>query len=263
MNIVVFLAGIADPKWPLQPMTVADNGQAITSGDTKSILSPFDEAALEIALKIRDADSGARICIVVPGNSDGDNLIRTVAGFRPDQLFRISPTTLHMWDASLFGIELASAAADALAEADLILMGREFGDFDNGTLAPCMAEQMQRQFFGLIQDARVTDSKLQLMREKGPFEEWITPASSVFASVTNDRRNRLRHPLMKNVMAAKRMVFPAITPTNSGVAGQISLASVMAEEPSDRTRTCRILTGSLESQARELAEFLKQWKEQQ
>lgn len=258
MNIVVFLAGVADPKWPLRPPVIADNGQTLQQSDTKRILSPFDEAALEIALKIRNADAGTRICAVVLGDADGDTVVRTVAGFRPDQLLRLDPRALHAWDAGQLGRELASAANDFLADAELILVGREFGDFDNGTLAPYMAEQLGRQFFGLIQDARASDTKLQLMRETCNFEEWISPASPVLASVTNDRRNRLRHPLMKNIIAAKREIFPVIAPSAADAEPCVSLVSAMLAKPSMRAHACRMLAGPLENQAGELASFLRQ-----
>jgi electron transfer flavoprotein beta subunit len=258
MNIVVFLAGLADPKWPLRPPIIADHGQALQQSDTTRILSPFDEAALEIALKIRKTDAGTRISAVVLGDADGDAVVRTVAGFRPDQTFRLDSRELHAWDAGQLGRELASAASSFLADAELILIGREFGDFDNGTLAPCMAEQLGRQYFGLIQDARVSDSKLQLMRETCNFEEWITAASPVLASITNDRRNRLRHPLMKNIVAARREIFQVIAPRTADAEARISLVSAMPAKQSQRARACRMLAGPLENQAGELAAFLRQ-----
>ena len=51
MNIVVLIGGVHDPKWPI---ALGDEGSAIPAAENQ-VLSPFDEAALEVALRIRDA----------------------------------------------------------------------------------------------------------------------------------------------------------------------------------------------------------------
>ena len=52
MNIVVLIAGVHDPNWP-----IATSGDTLPEVDAeRQIMSPFDEAALEIALRIRDAN---------------------------------------------------------------------------------------------------------------------------------------------------------------------------------------------------------------
>jgi electron transfer flavoprotein beta subunit len=260
MNITVFLASIVDPKWPLPPFAVAADGRSVDLTDNRRILSPFDEAALEIALKIRDARPETRISVLVTGGEDLENVLRRVAAFRPDQLVRLDDKGLHACDAASLARQMAAAAAGLPGDADLVLMGREFGDLDNGTLAPCMAEQSGRRFAGLIQDARWSDTHLALMRERSGTEEWLHLVPPMMASVTNDRRNRLRHPLMKNVMASKRATFAVIS---ASVDDDDDGLSVMAATPSraaSRRSACRMLTGSMEDRVGELASLLAEWK---
>ena len=95
---------------------------------------------------------------------------------------------------------------------DLILIGREFGDHDVGVIAACLAAELDRPFFALVQAVRWDGDRLELLREQGVVEETVGVEEQLVASVTNDRRNRLRHPLMKNVMEAKRAVIPVVVP---------------------------------------------------
>ena len=59
MNVLVLLSGIADPKWQL-PEPVTETSLR-TQRASYPLLSPFDEAALEVALKLRDADEATKI----------------------------------------------------------------------------------------------------------------------------------------------------------------------------------------------------------
>lgn len=252
MNIIVFIAGIADPKWPVPDLRQASDQGGIRDEQPR-VLSPFDEAALEIALKLRDADAQTRItaAVVAPGASE--RLVRTVAGFRPDQLFHVDAASLPLWDPARSIGAFEEILGRAGQPADLVLMGREFGDLDDGTLPIALAEQLGMRFAALIQQVVAGDGELQLMREHGAGELWVTLSPAVLATVTNDRRNRLRQPLLKNVMAAKRATIAATTPRASPNAPGLALASATRPEPPPRQADCRMLVGSIEDQAAQLA----------
>lgn len=99
--------------------------------------------------------------------------------------------------------------------------------------------------------------QLWLMRERGTCEEWLGLDQPTLASVTNDRRNKLRHPLMKNVMQAKRMTFPQVmasAPTRSAMTlSQLHVAPVIP-----RLGECRLLSGDIGQQAKAFSGWLKE-----
>jgi electron transfer flavoprotein beta subunit len=142
--------------------------------------------------------------------------------------------------------------------ADLVLAGRELGDHDTGTVVPCLAEQLGWRFAGLIQSIEWAHSGLRLMRERGNLEEWMTLPFPLVASITNDRRNRLRHPLFKNVVAAKRASFALVPAPGLAEAACVALTGVRLADSQRRTSSCRVLEGSIAAQTAELAEFLEQ-----
>ena len=67
MKVAVLIAGVQDPKWPVTPSGALGEEQ----GDQHRIMSPFDEAALEIALRLRDADPAVQIMAHVGGGAAG------------------------------------------------------------------------------------------------------------------------------------------------------------------------------------------------
>lgn len=245
MKIVVLIAGVHDPKWPIAPAgsnvpeAVADH----------QIMSPFDEAALEIALRIRDVNPDALIHVHVAGGIAGGKIARTVAAFNPAEISTVEINA--PWD--------QSAVAEALTElcnsAQLVLIGREFGDFDDGLVPSMLAAKLGFGFFGRAQLVDMTGD-ISMVREVGSFEERCTVSKQFVISVTNDRRTRLRKPLMKNVMMARQTEIANvdISPKTSSCLKLIQAKSGSA----DRAATiCTMFEGTYEQQAQALASLLE------
>lgn len=247
MYLLVLLSGIVDPKWPLPAEPAA-------AAALPRKLSPFDESALECALKLRDVDPSVRISATVVAPLVEDSLLRTVASHRLDRVAGLEIDQAMLWDARAFSALLAAIVASETS-VDLVLLGREFGDGDDGVLAPCFAEALRWPFVGLAQEVVRTEGLWELLRERGELEERIRLPGPVLASVTNDRRNRLRHPLMKNVAMAKKLVFEINAAETATPAVRLQ---ALHERPVMRHATpCRMIQGSIEEQAAELAVLLR------
>ena len=239
MNILVFLTGILDPKWPIE---VRDGGLPERTAD-RLVLSPFDEAALETALSLRDASPGAFVRAVVMGGAEVTRLARAVAAFN------VPVATLEVpswWDQNV----VAEALADVAGDADLILIGREFGDCDDGLAPALLAARLGQPFFGRAQAVR----EARVMREAAAAEEWLALDRPLVVSVTNDRRNRLRKPLMKNVMRARQADIEVLPPHSGGKGAVLDAVRLIAS--ARRPVMCERIEGPPEAQAARLAELL-------
>lgn len=244
MNIIVLIAGVHDPKWPV---TCADN-QLPTPQDDRQIMSPFDEAALEIALRIRDKSPGTAIKVLVAGGAAGSRIARTVAAFNIANVTTIAIGTA--WDQAA----VARALAGLCAGSELILIGRDFGDYDDGLVPPMLAALLGADFFGRAQAVDASAVPI-LIREVDGFEERLLVASRTVASVTNDRRTRLRKPLMKNVMQARQAQIGTVEAPAEPTPG-LELVSVTERATSRRVTTCRMIQGTVAEQAEALAALL-------
>ena len=249
MKVLVLISGIADPKWPLP---VPLDGAALQSHAQRyAVLSPFDEAALELALKLRDADPAVAIHAVVAGP---EAIARQVAGWRLDSVRRLPESGLQAWDAVGMARSLAQALGSLAREADLILLGREFGDLDDGSLPPLLARALDLPHVALAFAVQGDGSALWVSRQRGGGMERLKLQGAAVLSITNDAGNRLRHPLLKNVMAARKLQFATLAAQPQ--AGSVSLADLAPMEAAARQRSCQMLEGSAQEQARALAQML-------
>lgn len=249
MNVVVLIAGVHDPKWPI---ALDGAGSAHPVADHQ-VPSPFDEAALEIALRLRDARPDTRIAAYVAGGAAGTKIARTVAALN---ITDVSTVVLAQpWDQA----DAARALAPLCADADLILTGREFGDFDDGLVPALLAGILDLPLFARVQAVEPGDEP-RLMREVDSFSETVTLSRRMVASVTNDRRTRLRKPLMKNVMQARQAVIAEVR-GESEMTPVLALES-LAPRTAGRGKTdCTMIPGSPQDQARALAGLL--WEARQ
>lgn len=198
MKLVVLLAGVVDPKLRIARLRLHDAVAQVDETGFSRRLSPFDEAALETALQLRDANAAVQVTAVVVGDAASDALLRGVMAHPMHRAFRLGDAL--PWD--------PGAAIDhlrpAIAEADFVIMGREFGDGDDGVLPPALAEATRRRYCGMAHALCLQGEALLARRMRGMQEETVRIPAPGLVSVTNHRGNRLRHPLMKHVVVAKR-----------------------------------------------------------
>jgi electron transfer flavoprotein beta subunit len=261
MHIAVCLAPILDPKLPRDRLAIAENGRDVRRGGQPRKLGPFDEAALEVALKLRDIRSDARITALAIGDAEDEAAIRHAVALRVDAAIRLDIPDALRWDGGAVADTLAKAVR--ALEPGLVLIGREFGDHDDGVVPPSLAEALAWPFFGLAHEAAPADEGIALGRERGVFDERAVFSAPVVASITNHPRNRLRLPLLKNIMAANRQPIE-VRPVAADVAADITarLRPITAEiaRPVPRgALACRFVDGNAEGQAAELARFLEPW----
>lgn len=249
MDVAVFVAGVADPKWPLPAQL--DAAALALHGDRHATLSPFDEAALELALKLRDADPHVRVIALVAGN---EPLTRRVAAWRPDSIHRIELADAPGWDANAIAEILAEAAHALAPGAGLALIGREFGDYDEGSVPPALAHRLDARYIGLALAVERRSDALDVLRQGSTGLERLRVRAAALLSVTNEPGNRLRHPLMKNVMAAKKGALAVWRPDRRAALVHLEGVQPLAARP--RRAACEWLEGSAEQKARSLANYL-------
>src|SRR5690606_20088899 len=146
------------------------------------------------ALKLRDADPATRIMAVLAGADVPLALLRHLASFRLDAVSGLQIDAGLAWDTGALAAELGRAVSGR--RPDAVLMGRQFGDFDDGTLAPVLAETLGWHYVALAQLVTAEADRLLFVRERAQAEEGLRVVMPVLAGITNERRNRLRYPLM-------------------------------------------------------------------
>lgn len=262
MHIVVLIAGIADARQNLVRPATGEWLDLLDEPTTPLKLSPFDEAALENALQLRDRNIATTITAIVTDGAVDETLMRAVAAYRLDNVTGLcAPTRMRgnpLWLAS--NIQNMLQTADK--PVDLVLIGREHGDLDDGMVPAYVAEYCGWSFVGLATRIQgVEDNHWCIERVANNTDELLQVALPTFVSINNDKSNRLRHPLMKNVMLAKKQKTPVIRPDKTEVTGSADVTQMAPVDVMIRgDAPCEMLEGSLEQQADQLVGCLIKWQ---
>ncbi|HCS44042.1 MAG TPA: electron transfer flavoprotein subunit beta, partial [Pseudomonas sp.] len=173
MKILVLLAGVADIRFPLHSISLNSQATIDEQGSPRRVLSPFDEAALEVALKLRDACATTQVDVLLMDGANSENLLRSVAAFRPDSLQCLELKPFQLWDARQTATQIAELIERDYGGHELVLAGREMGDLDEGSIAVLLGRRLGRLQFAMAQFGQWQGEQLWLMRERGTCEEWL------------------------------------------------------------------------------------------
>lgn len=233
MNICVMMSGILDPKWPLpQNVDYIRDPGALNAIPRK--LSPFDEAALEVALKLRDAVPGTTISVYMPEGPGAENLMRMIAAHKPDHVALLQIRESARSDPGEFARQIAACVTATDDAGSLWLIGREFGDLDDGALSAFLARAGNASLLAMAEEIWPDAAgMLHAKRTRSTATEWIRVPNACVVTVTNAKSNRLRHPLMKNVMLAKKMIIARIACPEAATLEPRVTPSQLLEVPHD------------------------------
>ena len=181
MRVVVFLAAVLDPKWTL---SFSESGGLPARDPQKLSLSPFDEAALELALRLREGKGGGccslHVCLL---GQESERLARKVAAYKPDTIKTVSLPPEGLAERRNLSAALAECAGRQDGPADVVLIGREFGDCDDGAVPAMLARLMGVGYVGLIHAIELDGPDVRFQRRRDGTLESILCAPPMLASV--------------------------------------------------------------------------------
>ncbi|UCF93993.1 MAG: hypothetical protein JSW39_07485 [Desulfobacterales bacterium] len=131
--------------------------------DQISRVNPYDETALEWALRVRERHGEGEVFILTLGRLTAETDLRRCLAMGADGLYQIeSDAPLDTWAKS--GL-LARAAKDLAA--DLVLCGKNSLDTGNGQIGAYLAHRLQRPFISAITDLAISkeDRKVRAQRK--------------------------------------------------------------------------------------------------
>jgi electron transfer flavoprotein beta subunit len=127
-------------------------------------INPYDEAALETALCIKDAQAGSEIMILTLGPLIAEAELRRCLAMGADDIFHIDTGD----DPDPWGKSLLLARAIRALEADLILCGKESLDKRNGQVAAFIGKHLGLPFISAAKDLHIRmENRLEAQRSAG------------------------------------------------------------------------------------------------
>ncbi len=212
MNHVVLIAYVPDTETRIK---IGADGKSIDESEVKWIVSPYDEFALEEALKSREAKGGT-VTVVTYGPARADTGLRECLARGADEAVRIaSEGTGEI--ASLGVARILAGAVKALPH-DVVWMGNKGVGTDAQLLVPMVAELLDLPHVNLVTKLEWGDGNVTAHREiEGATEVVEAPLPVVLGAQKG--LNEPRYASLKGIMAAKKKTIAVKKPADVGYDG--------------------------------------------
>ena len=215
MNMIVCVKQVIDPEAPPASFKVdAASNKVVPPPGVPPVISPFDENAVEAALRIKDAHGG-KITVL----SLGINLLREVVkkplSMGADELILLEDEAFADGDSWSTAYALAMAIKK-IDDYDLVFCGRQAADWDAGQVGSGIAEILGLPGVTVARKVDVTDGKARVERVTTDGYEVVEVSLPALITVSNEL-GEARYPTMRGIMAAKKIEPIIWKPADIGV----------------------------------------------
>jgi electron transfer flavoprotein beta subunit len=199
MEILVCLKQILDPEAPARDFRIDAAKRIAERGSANLVTNIFCENALETALQLRDAVGNSKITVLSYGPPTAEDALRKALAMKADTAALVvndgnpNPDPLTV-------ARVLSAAARKLGNFDLIMVGREAGDWGAGQTGPLLAEELTVPCVCFADRLESAAGKLRIRRQTDSGWEMLEVDPPLVVTVTNDEHNVPRIPKVRDVM---------------------------------------------------------------
>jgi electron transfer flavoprotein beta subunit len=226
MKVLVAVKRVVDYNVKIR---VKADQSGVELANVKMAMNPFDEIAVEEAVRLREAGVASEIVAVSIGPAQAQETIRTALAMGADRGIHIAA------DGEIQPLAVAKLLkAVALREQPgLFVLGKQAIDDDSNQTGQMLAALLGWPQATFASKVIVADSKAQVTREiDGGLE---TVSVTLPAVVTTDLRlNEPRYASLPNIMKAKKKPIDALTPGDLGVDTAPRFATLKVAEPAKR-----------------------------
>ncbi|MDO9606655.1 electron transfer flavoprotein subunit beta/FixA family protein [Hydrogenophaga sp.] len=214
---------------------VKSDGSGVDLANVKMSMNPFDEIAVEEAVRLKESGVVTEVVAVSCGVAQCQETLRTALAIGADRAILVE-TDVELQPLAV--AKLLKALADR-EQPQLVILGKQAIDDDanqTGQMLAALADWPQATFASKVE---VVDGRALVKREvDGGLE---TLALSLPAVVTTDLRlNEPRYVTLPNIMKAKKKVLETVTPADLGVDVTPRLKTLRVSEPAKRSAGIKV-----------------------
>jgi electron transfer flavoprotein beta subunit len=248
MNIFVCLKQTFDTEEKI----VVENGQVKEDG-VRFVMNPYDEYAVEEAIKLRDAHGGT-VTVITIGPERAQEALRTALAMGADE-------AVHITDESLFGDEYT--ASNVLAaylkdkQYDIILCGNQAVDDGSGQVAVRLAELLGIPHISTITKLEINGTDVVAHRDAEGDVEVVGGKLPILVTAQQGL-NDPRYPSLIGIRKANKKPLANPSASDLNIAGDIARKTTILETflPAEKAGG-RILEGDNEQRVKELVNLLR------
>ncbi len=197
MKIVVAIKQVPDTE---TKVVIGADGRSIDESNVTWIVNPYDEYAMEEALKLKEA-AGGEVIVLTVGPARSATALRTCLAMGADRAIHLKDAAFEGSDS--LGLARILAAAIRPIEPDMIFVGQYAVGTDNRQLGMMLAELLDMPHISVVTKLQMAESGLTAHREIEGGHEVVQ--SSLPCVITAQKGlNEPRYASLKGIMAAKK-----------------------------------------------------------
>lgn len=185
-----------------EQIKIADPSAGIATGDIKWTINPYDEYAVEAALRLKDAKKASSVVVYTVGGKAVEQRVRDALAMGADSAVRLDDPAFEGSDC--LGIARILTAAIKADDVSLVMAGKQAIDGDNAQVPMMVAELLDWACVGVVSKLEVGDASLKAWRASGGGVQDVVEASLPAVITADKGLNEPRYASLKGIMMAKR-----------------------------------------------------------
>ena len=229
MKILVAVKRVVDYNVKIR---VKSDNSGVDLANVKVSMNPFDEIAVEEAVRLKEAGIATEVVVVTAGATQCQETLRTALAIGADRaiLVETAPDT----DLQPLAVAKILKALSDKEQAQIIILGKQAIDDDSNQTGQMLASLMDIPQATFASKVVIADGKATVTREVDGGLETI--ALTLPAVITTDLRlNEPRYVTLPNIMKAKKKTIDIVKPEDLGVDIAPRLKTIKVEEPPKRS----------------------------
>ena len=208
---------------------VKSDGSGVETANVKMSMNPFDEIAVEEAVRLKEAGVATEIVAVSCGGTPCQETLRTALAIGADRAILVETAA----DLQPLAVSKLLKAVCAKEQPNLVIMGKQAIDDDSNQTGQMLAALLGWPQATFASKVKKEGDKLQVTREVDGGLETIS--IKLPAVVTTDLRlNEPRYVTLPNIMKAKKKTLDVVKPADLGVDVTPRLKTLKVAEPPKR-----------------------------
>ena len=210
---------------------VRSDGSGVETEGVKMSINPFDEIALEEALRMKERGDAGEVVVASIGPTDAQQQLRTGLAMGADRAILVETTeSVDPLTTARVLLELVNRESP-----ELVLLGKQAIDDDNNQTGQMLAALWGRPQATFASKVELDGAKATVTREVDVGLESIE--IDLPAVITSDLRlNEPRYVKLPDIMKAKKKPLESIALADLGVAVDAALTHVAYEQPAQREK---------------------------
>lgn len=258
MKILVIVKQVPDSTTNIK---IRPDGEDIERAGVKMVVNPFDEFAIELAVRLREGRKDVeQVTVLTVGPATAAEALRTCLAIGADDAIHLQDEAFERLDELQTAAVIAAVAQDG--GYDLVIRGKQEIDLDSGAVGPAVAELLDLPHVGAVTKLEVAEDGKSLTANRRIEGADEVVRCSLPAVLTIEKGLvEARYPSLPNLMKAKKKPVKTLGAGDvagyAEIVGKLGGTEVHKLEPPPPRPPGKKLTGEIGQTVPELVRLLR------